>query len=440
MAGKPDPNTAARHAAIYDAVLKLLTDGTPAKAAYRAVAGEIGMTAGGVQNVFLAQKSLRGTGEGDATPLQINVPEVAPEAPAAADGSTLALRKANTHLKQHNADLRAENERLVSELEESKIYKEFFAKLDTFQPQPPDWLKKAKYKNDRLSIPTAMLSDLHLDEVVRPEQVNFVNAYDRAIAEARLKLFFQNTIELAFDHVGGLKYGGIVLPLAGDIFSGDIHEELKETNADTLFGSVLYWIDPFIAGIKMLADAFGKVYIPCVVGNHGRMTRKPRAKFRAQDNVEYLFNKLLQKFLAGDKRITFQVSDAADLPYQILNTRYLETHGDQFRGGSGISGLLAPLMLGGHRKRKREQAVAKPFDVMILGHWHTLTFLGDMIVNGSLKGYDEYAYISNFGYEPPQQAFWITDERYGVTIKAPIHCAEADSYGEQEQGGWLKAA
>ncbi|NBX73397.1 MAG: hypothetical protein EBQ89_03775, partial [Alphaproteobacteria bacterium] len=44
----------------------------------------------------------------------------------------------------------------------------------------------------------------------------------------------------------------------------------------------------------------------------------------------------------------------------------------------------------------------------------------------SLKGYDEYAYISNFRYEPPRQAFWLTDPDHGVTITAPIHVTGAN--------------
>jgi hypothetical protein len=46
---------------------------------------------------------------------------------------------------------------------------------------------------------------------------------------------------------------------------------------------------------------------------------------------------------------------------------------------------------------------------MIMGHWHQLKFFGNIIVNGSVSGLDEYAFLNNFGYEPPRQAFWVTD-------------------------------
>ena len=73
-----------------------------------------------------------------------------------------------------------------------------------------------------------------------------------------------------------------------------------------------------------------------------------------------------------------------------LDTRILLTHGDQFRGGSGIAGLLSPLLLGDHRKRKRQTAMNHPYDWMIYGHWHSLVLgVRGLIGNGSLKGYDE---------------------------------------------------
>src|SRR5262245_52421509 len=38
----------------------------------------------------------------------------------------------------------------------------------------PDWIRPQASKSNKRAIVTAMLSDLHLDEVVRPEQVNYV--------------------------------------------------------------------------------------------------------------------------------------------------------------------------------------------------------------------------------------------------------------------------
>ena len=329
-------------------------------------------------------------------------------------------------LRDDYASTKKERDALLREVEELRRIASMVTLVGTAERKVPEWTVKKPSKGYRGIIATAFLSDVHLDEVIQPEQVNWVNAYNREIAEKRLRLFFENTIELARDYLSGFRYEGLVLPLGGDIFAGIIHEELVESNEGTIFESMLYWADPMCAGIKMVRDAFGRVFLPCVVGNHGRRQRKPHAKNRVQDNFEYMFYHLLKRLLGVEKGVEFTISEAADQPFRVYDTKYLLTHGDQFKGGSGIAGLWSPLMLGDARKRARENAVQRPYDHMIMGHWHQLKFFGNIIVNGSVSGLDEYAFLNNFGYEPPRQAFWVTDATHGVTITAPIHVAAKD--------------
>jgi len=64
-----------------------------------------------------------------------------------------------------------------------------------------------------------------------------------------------------------------------------------------------------------------------------------------------------------------------------------------------------------------------------LGHWHTLMFAPNFVVNGTTKGYDEYAFTSNFGYEEPSQALFLMTPEHGKTFTAPIHCADRKKEG-----------
>jgi hypothetical protein len=48
-----------------------------------------------------------------------------------------------------------------------------------------------------------------------------------------------------------------------------------------------------------------------------------------------------------------------------------------------------------------------------------------IIINGSLKGYDEYAHAHNFQYEPPQQAMWLTHPDHGITFNMPVFLTES---------------
>ena len=331
-----------------------------------------------------------------------------------------------TAIEEHH--LRKENRRLRQQLAEAIEGGESSARFHSFVEsavsQPigdiPSWVSKPK-AGTKQAMPTAFLSDMHFDERVFPEQVEYLNGFDRGIAEKRLQNFFHNTISISKDYLRGLHYPGITLALGGDSFSGDIHEELQKTNVATIQEGVIHWIRPMVAGIKLLADEFGKVFVPSVVGNHPRGTRKPSHKMRVPNNFDWMFSQLLAMWLESDKRITFQVGKAADVDYSIYSTRYKLSHGDQFRGGSGIAGLLSPLMIGDARKRKRSQAVARDYDWLLLAHWHQRSRFKRIMVNGALKGYDEYAYHGNFDFELPIQSFWLTDPKHGVTIDAPIH-------------------
>lgn len=328
------------------------------------------------------------------------------------DSARTALRQAE-----------AQNEELASQLN-------LIAKMEDLDPSPPKWLTPQKPSSGHKATICTILSDSHLDEVVRVEEVNGANAYNREIATMRMERYFQNVIKLARHYLAGVTYDGAVLMLGGDMFSGDIHEELQQTNEDTILGSMLYWSELLAAGIDMMANEFGKVHIPVVVGNHGRRTRKPRMKLRARDNFDWFLGQMLARQFKSDKRVTFDVPDSADCMFDVYGTSIMLTHGDQFRGGSGIAGIWSPIMKGDTKKRQRQQAVSDPYDLMVCGHWHQLTWGSGFIVNGSNKGVDEYAWLGNFNYEVPQQAMWlVTPDRVGSTVHMPVFTQDRKKEG-----------
>lgn len=312
------------------------------------------------------------------------------------------LSRQASKLRQELSISKAQIKELEADLEESERRSDLISKLDKRRYKPPKWLVKTGKQGT--GVVCTILSDTHFDEVVKPEEIQYRNEYNRKIAVQRLKTYFQKIILLTNEYVTGIDYQGCVLFLAGDIFSGDIHEELTETNEDTMLGSVIFWTEQLAAGINLLAEHFEYVHIPSVVGNHGRRTRKSRAKLRAKDNFDWMLAKTLEKQFEGNDKVTFDVATGADLIVKVQDTTYLLTHGDQARGGGGIGGIWPPLMRMVARKRQNMN-----FDYMVLGHFHQLIMApsSGFLLNGSLKGYDEYASISNYPYEAPQQAIWI---------------------------------
>lgn len=320
-----------------------------------------------------------------------------------------------------------------AQLERAEALVALHERLSASPLSPPKWLRPKRLPKGHKAIVVAMLSDLHLDEVVNPDEMDGYNAYSRAIAVLRMERWAKKMIEVSRDYLSGVSYEGAVVMLGGDIFSGNIHGELRETNEDTLFGSLVFWCELLCAALELVLEEFGYLHIPVVVGNHGRMTLKPRAKLRARDNVDWLLGHMVAKHFAGRDNVTVTVTDSTDLLVPTYGVTHLLTHGDQVTGGSGVGGIWPPIMRMVQRKQTRTAGIPdRAFDVVCMGHWHQLITAPaqGLIVNGSLKGYDEYAAVSNFRPERPQQAMWLVTPEHGITIGAPI------LVGDRKKEGW----
>lgn len=307
----------------------------------------------------------------------------------------------------------------------------FYEKLERIPLIIPEWLAPKGPTKTHHGIPSVAIADWHSGEWVEADQVGGINCYTRAIADARLRRAFEQTVVVSRDYLKGVEYQGIQVFLGGDFCSGNIHEELSATNEGTVFENVLSMAEGLIAGLTLLAKEFGRVHVVCVVGNHGRRTQKPIFKNRAKDSFDWITYGIVEGRLREDKRITMQVSPAIDAAVTLYRTRYLCMHGDDFHGGGGISAELAPLLLGVHRTTRQKQAEGHPFDCMVLGHTHAIKFLPGMsiIVTGSGIGATELGTGKKYTPEPPQCALWLTTPERGITAFAPVFVADKVAEG-----------
>lgn len=304
----------------------------------------------------------------------------------------------------------------------------------------PEWVMPLRGEASAPGVPTLFLSDLHWGEVVDPKQINGVNEYNLEIAHCRLDAAVESAIHLLKILDPKMRYPGIVLPLGGDMISGDIHEELEVSNEMPTIPTVIDLYGKLVSVVTFLADELGRVFLPCVTGNHGRNTMKMRAKDRHHTSFDWMLYTFLAKHFENDRRVTFYIPDGPDAFYRIYEHKYLLTHGDQFRGGDGIIGALGPLTRGNQKKHSRNSQIDMAYDTMICGHWHQDIFLRRLIVNGSTKGYDEYAYAGNFGFEPPSQQLWVTHPKYRITYRMPVQVERQKAAGKTEWVSLPKAA
>lgn len=334
-------------------------------------------------------------------------------------------------------DLRFENKQLQHALDKKTADEDTAAKirqhvygLAAHSPKKgPAWLMKAGPSGNR-GAPMTIWSDWHRGEVVKPEEVGGLNIFNAKVHDLRVKRLVENTIDLAFNHMGRAesRYPGIVVCLGGDFINGDIHDDIVIGADRSTQQNINEMTDLLRDAIDNIAAKFGNVYLPCVVGNHGRSTLKARTKGKITTSHEWNIYTNLERCFKGSEHIKFQVSENTDVLFNVFGHRYLLTHGDTLgvRGGDGIIGALGPIKRGTLKVENSESQIGRHFDTIIMGHWHQYISLPGIIVNNSLKGYDEFARtVLRAPYSRPSQALWFTHPEHGITFNLQVYLEKA---------------
>jgi hypothetical protein len=328
-------------------------------------------------------------------------------------------------------ELRAELDASSQELAELKALVGFYNSARQEEIRVPDWRISARKKGGRVATVIGQMTDWHIGEVVQPDEVLFLNAFNEEIAYRRAKKWFEKLVTLPRTYVNSVNIEGLVIPATGDLFTGEIHAELTESNYERVLQTVLNAQEPILAGFELLDREYdGHVEVDCVVGNHGRMALKSVFKGRVYDNFEWLFWSVIRDRLKDrGSRVTVNVSTSMDMNVEIYGRNHLLTHGDQFKGGTGISGAFAPLSLGSHRKSKRQAAAGMPMETMVIGHLHQLINIPGVIMGGTLKGMDEFAFGINVPPADAAQAMWITSPERAQVMWMPIYLQDRTAEG-----------
>jgi hypothetical protein len=338
--------------------------------------------------------------------------------------------------------LEAENKGLTrAALSADQLRQEIYG-LSKAVPEPPKWMLSAARNIKTPGVPMTLWSDWHWGETVNPEEIGGVNAFSRDIANERVKELVKRTVLLAKHHMVRPTYPGIVVCLGGDMITGAIHEELALTNWGTVQEQFLQVQEALIWALEQMAKEFGKVFVPCVVGNHGRNTIKSHMKGRVFQNYEWNLYQQLERHFRKDKRLQFLVPNETDAYFTVYDHRFLLTHGDTLgvRGGDGIIGALGPITRGTFKVGRSEAQIGRDFDTILMGHWHTYIPRGDAvpaIVNGSLIGYNEYARLGlRAPYGRPSQALWFVHPDHGITAQWQVWVD--DRRRSEDSAEWVK--
>ena len=272
----------------------------------------------------------------------------------------------NRRIDEYQADTRrlqrllAISDERISDLEDDLQTITQIKEMDAYVP---DWLDfEPEPSGPDTAVAWLTLSDLHLDEVVDIDEMDGLNKFNREIAEMRLERVVNRTIRVLETYAAGVAFDGIVVALAGDIITGVIHDELEATNEAPVPETIMHWAPIIAAALRTLADYFGQVFVPCVDGNHDRMYKKIRSKQRSTSSYAWIIYHSLTWLLSDDERITFSISKSPEQIVPVYSTRFLLTHGDQFRSQGGVGGIYPPMLKWLNRKMN-----VRTFDIAIIG-------------------------------------------------------------------------
>lgn len=339
------------------------------------------------------------------------------------------LRDAEEIIRRKNAELaaqKAEIRRLHRENDTAETIRRRIYELGAHDPSPPTWVERAGVHSGTRGVPMTIWSDWHWEERVSRDETAGMNEFTPEIAKKRVQKLVLNTKELAFEHMGRSKatYPGMVICLGGDMITGNIHEELLATNLQTPNEAIEDVTDNLCGAIDNMASAFGKLFLPCVVGNHGRSTHRPRMKQRVTTSYEWNVYCNLARYFKNNKNIQFLIPNEADAYFAVHGRRYLLTHGDSLgvKGGDGVIGALGPIMRGAIKVGRSEAQIGRDIDTLVMGHWHQYLTLPGVIVNNCLVGYNEYARLGlRVPFSTPSQALWFTHPARGITAHWQVY-------------------
>lgn len=341
----------------------------------------------------------------------------------------MASQAAEPELDQRDRKLHAsqqrnlELDRQLKALQNELDHAEERLRLAMSLGAPAKALKPIKYKRKSMvpGVPVLMASDWHVEETVDPASVNGRNEYNPDIAQKRAESFFVGADWLIDKCRTGWDIKESVLWLGGDLISGYIHEELMESNAMSPTEALLFAQKLISRGIHFLLDEtkLERLHVPCSFGNHGRTTHRRRHSTGAKNSYEWLMYHSLAREFADDDRVEFFIADGSHLYTEVLGRTIRWHHGDDVKYYGGVGGLSIPL-----RKAIDAWNDFHEADITVIGHWHQFADFGDVVVNGSLIGYNAFALSIKARFEQPRQGFFLIDQRYGKRLTTPIYVAE----------------
>ncbi len=315
-------------------------------------------------------------------------------------------------------------------LDESKEFAEFREIFENLKANPfTTHTIERRETVSRLHEGTAvlMLSDLHFEEEVKPEEVNGLNAFNLEISRQRMDRLadgFRWHLDLVRDKY---KVRDIVCPLLGDNITNYLRPEDMITNLLTPSEAMIFARDRICELFATILEIDGveSLFAPMIVGNHDRMPGMRKIHHRGKTGMSMapmLLHFIKDRF-RDDPRVKVELSASANHYFEIYGHTVGSSHGDDFSYNKGTGGIFVPA-----RRWVSAMNASRHAHLRMFGHWHQHKRDRNWISNGSLIGYSPFAIRCNAEFEPASQTFLLLDAARGPKFVTPIQVQEAEQW------------
>lgn len=332
-------------------------------------------------------------------------------------------------LRDKHSEKSEELRRKAAELEAIlKSYRREHGKLELFFDQviaairpvkesPPVKFEK---KSGTLIEPVLHLTDLHIGARQEASEIEGFGEFSPDIAESRLNDLTGRWLKWVEYQRKAYPINNASILMTGDFISGDIHEELRITNAYPSPVQVAEASRMASGVIRAIAPYFNSLTIHFISeDNHARLTKKPQAKEAGLNSLNYLVGKMIEAHVKDLSNVQMNIYPMFETVVNVNDRQYLISHGHNMMSWMGMPWYNIERKIGRESQARLqiimqdiERAKSIGFHKYVFGHWHVPADLPMYSCGASLQGTDAYDH-KNGRYAVPGQSAWLVHPRNG---------------------------
>jgi len=256
-------------------------------------------------------------------------------------------------------------------------------------------------------------SDQHYGAVQDPDEVEGFGIYSPEHSRKRQFGFAQDVLDWTAIHRYGYQVPRLHMVFTGDYISGDIHEELRVTNAMPSPVQAVEQAEIIGGQVLMMAPHFESVVMHMITDdNHGRLTKKPQAKEAGLNNYGYIVAQIVKKMVANQPNVDCRIYAMPMQSIDVNGRRYLMMHGHGVQGWAGFPYYGIERAVSREALKRMNAPDTRKFHRCILGHWHAPLAHPWYWIGGSVSGTDAFDHKQG-RWSKPMQVSWVVHPKWG---------------------------